>query len=109
MDNIKTSLIFGLLIVSLLLWEAWQNEYVRPAQVVEQTMSESGVYDVEEKSDLPDLPVMSNLSDGSLPDLEKRQTTGLSKQIHIKTDVMDLYIDPKGGDIRRLALSKYPV
>ena len=109
MDNIKTFLIFGLLIVSLLLWEAWQNEYVRPAQVVEQTMSESGVYDVEEKSDLPDLPVMSNLSDGSLPDLEKRQTTGLSKQIHIKTDVMDLYIDPKGGDIRRLALSKYPV
>ena len=109
MDNIKTSLIFGLLIVSLLLWEAWQNEHVRPAQVVEQTMSESGVYDGKEKSDLPDLPVMSNLSDGSLPDLEKRQTTGLSKQIHIKTDVMDLYIDPKGGDIRRLALSKYPV
>ena len=109
MDNIKTFLIFGLLIVSLLLWEAWQNEYARPAQVAEQTMTEAGVYPVEEKGDLPDLPVISNLSDGSLPALEKRRATGGSKQVHIKTDLMDLYIDSKGGDIRRLALSKYPV
>ncbi len=109
MDNIKTFLIFGLLIVSLLLWEAWQNEYARPAQVAEQTMTEAGVYPVEEKGDLPDLPVISNVSDGSLPALEKRRATGGSKQVHIKTDLMDLYIDSKGGDIRRLALSKYPV
>ena len=109
MDNIKTFLIFGLLIVSLLLWEAWQNEYARPAQVSEQAMSEAGVYPVEEKGDLPDLPVISNVSDGSLPALEKRRATGGSKQVHIKTDLMDLYIDSKGGDIRRLALSKYPV
>jgi YidC/Oxa1 family membrane protein insertase len=109
MDNIKTFLIFGLLIVSLLLWEAWQNEYARPAQVAEQTMTEAGVYPVEEKGDLPDLPVISNLSDGSLPALEKRRATGGSKQVHIKTDLMDLYIDSKGGDIRRLALSKYPI
>ena len=109
MDNIKTFLIFGLLIVSLLLWEAWQNEYVRPAQVAEQLMTETGVYPVEEKGDLPDLPVMSNLSDGSLPALDERLATGGLKQVHIKTDVLDLYIDPKGGDIRRLALSKYPV
>ena len=109
MDNIKTFLIFGLLIVSLLLWEAWQNEYARPAQVSEQAMSEAGVYPVEEKGDLPDLPVISNVSDGSLPALEKRRAIGGSKQVHIKTDLMDLYIDSKGGDIRRLALSKYPV
>ena len=109
MDNIKTFLIFGLLIVSLLLWEAWQNEYARPAQVAEQTMTEAGVYPVEEKGDLPDLPVISNVSDGSLPALEKRRATGGSKQVHIKTDLMDLYIDSKGGDIRRLALSKYPI
>jgi len=25
MDNLRTLFIFGLLIVSLLLWEAWQN------------------------------------------------------------------------------------
>ena len=109
MDNIKTFLIFGLLIVSLLLWEAWQNEYARPSQIAEQTMTEAGVYPVEEKGDLPDLPVISNVSDGSLPALEKRRATGGAKQVHIKTDLMDLYIDSKGGDIRRLALSKYPV
>ena len=109
MDNIKTFLIFGLLIVSLLLWEAWQNEYARPSQIAEQTMTEAGVYPVEEKGDLPDLPVISNVSDGSLPALEKRRAIGGSKQVHIKTDLMDLYIDSKGGDIRRLALSKYPV
>jgi len=41
MDNIKTFLVFGLLVVSLLLWEAWQNEYVRPAQIAEQTAAQS--------------------------------------------------------------------
>lgn len=109
MDNIKTFLIFGLLIVSLLLWEAWQNEYVRPAEVTEQTVLPAGVGADEAKGDLPDLPVISAMSENSLPAIEGGAISGTGNQIHIKTDVMDVYIDSKGGDIRRLALSKYPI
>jgi len=109
MDNIKTFFIFGLLIVSLLLWESWQNEYVRPAQNAEQAVTPSGADVAEIQGDLPDLPVVKSISDSSLPAVEGMTVASTGNQIHIKTDVMDLYIDPKGGDIRRLALSKYPI
>jgi len=109
MDNIKTFLIFGLLIVSLLLWEAWQNEYVRPAQVAEQAVTPNASSAADAQGDLPDLPVINASPDSSLPAIEGMAAAGTGKQIHVKTDVMDLYIDTKGADIRRLALSKYPI
>jgi YidC/Oxa1 family membrane protein insertase len=110
MDNIKTFLIFGLLIVSLLLWEAWQNEYVRPAQVAAQSMAPVTTAQAELKGDLPDLPTINANEDNSLPRVESGSDVPRSfGQVHVKTDVMDVYIDTKGADIRRLALLKYPV
>lgn len=110
MDNIKTFLTFGLLIVSLLLWEAWQREYVRPAQEVQQASSQTTAGDVEAaKGDLPDLPVASAQTDGSLPALDPAVKASKGNQVHVKTDVMDIYLDTQGADIRRLALLKYPV
>ena len=70
MDNIKTFLVFGLLVVSLLLLEAWQNEYVRPAQIAEQAVAESAAPMANGeaiKGDLPDMPVVSTVADVSLP------------------------------------------
>jgi YidC/Oxa1 family membrane protein insertase len=110
MDNIKTFLVFGLLVVSLLLWEAWQNEYVRPAQVAAQSVAAAANNENIAKGDLPELPVVKTTSDGSLPAIETRSAVANpTTQVHVKTDVMDVYIDPKGADIRRLALLKYPV
>lgn len=110
MDNIKTFLTFGLLIVSLLLWEAWQREYARPAQEVQQASSQTAAGDVEAaKGDLPDLPVASAQADGSLPALDPAVKASKGNQVHVKTDVMDIYLDTQGADIRRLALLKYPV
>ena len=108
MDNFKTFLIFGLLIVSLLLWEAWQNDYVRPQQAaqVAETVSEQSPVSVSQQ-DLPDMPVAQSLD--SLPAIEKTVQLVTTKKIHIKTDVMDLHIDTQGGDIRDLALLKYAV
>ncbi len=110
MDNIKTFLIFGLLVVSLLLWEAWQRDYVRPLEMTQQTTevtSEQAGADVQ--ADLPDLPVINAAADDSLPELAALPQTSSVSQVHIKTDVIDAYIDPKGADIRRLALLQYPV
>ncbi len=114
MDNIKTFLVFGLLVVSLLLWEAWQNEYVRPARIAEQAVAQSTApitgTEAATKGDLPDMPVVSAVADGSLPAIASHSTiANIQTQVHVQTDVMDVYIDPKGADIRRLALLKYPV
>ncbi|NQY25594.1 MAG: membrane protein insertase YidC [Piscirickettsiaceae bacterium] len=110
MDNFRTFLIFGLLIVSLLLWEAWQNDYVRPQQAAQATAI---VYDDSlpaidpAKNDLPDMPVARSLD--SLPELSLQKSTVSANNIHVKTDVMDLHIATQGGDIHDLALLKYPV
>jgi len=114
MDNLRTFAIFGLLIVSLLLWEAWQKDYVRPQQAIQQAAVAAVESDlpaatviIDQQDDLPSMPSMGNLA--SLPDLDQSLAANSANKVHVKTDVMDLYIDTQGGDIRDLALLKYPV
>ncbi len=117
MDNFKTYIIFGLVIVSLLLWDAWQNDYVRPLaaqqQVVTPEMAASENNDLPSLStaapqqDLPDLPSLTTVAD--VPQDRSSTDISNSNKIHIKTDVLDVYVDTQGADIKRLALLKYPV
>ncbi len=113
MDNLKTYLIFGLLIVSLLLWQAWQTDYVQPQQVA-QTSNDlvadlpslgSVKQQAENQQDLPDLPVSLD----SLPAIGQTANTSSANKVHVKTDVIDLYISTQGADIQNLALLNYPV
>ncbi|HEC58596.1 hypothetical protein LCGC14_0830940 [marine sediment metagenome] len=112
MDNLKTYLIFGLLIVSLLLWQAWQTDYVQPQKLAQENkdlMSDvpnaDGVKPQgQHQQDLPDLPT----SPDSLPTKEQDAASDANK-IHVKTDIIDLYISTQGADIHNLALLNYPV
>jgi len=112
MDNLRTFFIFGLLIVSLLLWEAWQNDYVRPEQQAAQTVTS----DDEFPSDLPSINAASPQND--LPDVPVAETVDTlpvsqtsnaisSKQVHVKTDLIDVMIDTKGADLHDLSLLAY--
>lgn len=112
MDNIKTFFIFGLLVVSLLLWEAWQKDYVRPQQAIQSAaIVNSDLPEItpeQQQQDLPDLPAVGTASD--LPVVaQQAPATSTANKIHIKTDLLDVYIDTKGGDIRNVALLDYPV
>jgi len=117
MDNFRTFFIFGLLIVSLLLWEAWQNDYVRPQQAAQLAAEiDSSLPDIAapavdgittNQQDLPDMPVAQSLND--LPSMDQSIEISSANKIHIKTDVIDVIIDTKGGDIESLALLAYPV
>ncbi|MDC9724838.1 MAG: membrane protein insertase YidC [Gammaproteobacteria bacterium] len=117
MDNFRTFFIFGLLIVSLLLWEAWQNDYVRPQQLAQQAVNDAvsapdeslPAIEVvtENQQDLPDMPVVHSLD--SLPAIDQVANMSSANQIHVKTDLIDVIIDTKGGDIRSLSLLEYPV
>jgi YidC/Oxa1 family membrane protein insertase len=116
MDNIRTFAIFGLLIVSLLLWEAWQKDYVRPQQAIQNAAVEESATDLPgidpainpaQQDDLPTLPSTESLT--SLLGIDQDLASASADKVHVKTDVMDIYIDTQGGDIRDLALLKYPV
>lgn len=110
MDNLKTFFIFGLLIVSLLLWEAWQNDYVRPQQAIQAAATineELPAITTEQQQDLPDMPVAVSSVEG-LSDIEQPTEVTSANKIHVKTDMIDVYLDTQGGDIRSLAFLKYP-
>ncbi|SFK24780.1 membrane protein insertase YidC [Methylophaga sulfidovorans] len=110
MDNLRTLFIFGLLIVSLLLWQAWQKDYVHPQQT-EQNTASTQIDDSSVAANDAALPDMPSVSAEALPDVpESAQSSAATKQkIHVKTDVMDVEISTQGGDIQNLALLKYAV
>ncbi|WP_417549377.1 membrane protein insertase YidC [Methylophaga sp.] len=109
MDNLRTLFIFGLLIVSLLLWEAWQNDYVRPQQVATQNnANQPTVENDQAQNDLPELPTVTADGVPALPESEQVATSS-ANLLRVKTDVIDATIDLRGADIRQLALLKYPV
>lgn len=108
MDNLRTLFIFGLLIVSLLLWEAWQTDYVRPQQQTAETETDTvNGSPADAEADLPELPAQTA---ESLPDVPSSpEASAVTEKVHVKTDVMDLKISTQGGDIRELALLDYAV
>jgi YidC/Oxa1 family membrane protein insertase len=115
MDNYRTFAIFGLLIVSLLLWEAWQNDYVRPQQRAEAALANQQSDTVSQAQtssaatgDEQDLPALPAASLESLPAVAAVDNQS-SNKIHVKTDVIDVQLSTQGADIRELALLKYPV
>ncbi|WP_330110499.1 membrane protein insertase YidC [Methylophaga thalassica] len=110
MDNLRTLFIFGLLIVSLLLWQAWQKDYVHPQQTEQNTPS-TQIDDAPAAANDAELPDLPSASAQALPDVpESAQSSAATKQnIHVKTDVMDVQISTQGGDIQNLALLKYAV
>jgi YidC/Oxa1 family membrane protein insertase len=111
MDNLRTFFIFGLLIVSLLLWEAWQNDYVRPQQQAAAEAAQPTLADemspVTDDADLPDLPSSSMEALPAVP--QDGVATATGQTIQVKTDLLDVSLSTQGGDIRKLALLAYPV
>ena len=97
------------MIVSLLLWEAWQNDYVRPQKIIqnETAIDDNSLSIIQQPNDLPDMPVSTESSHA--PSLSQEQYAKATNRIHIKTDVMELYINKKGGDIQNLKLLNYPI
>jgi YidC/Oxa1 family membrane protein insertase len=111
MDNLRIFFIFGLLIVSLSLWEAWQNDYVRPQQEADELAQVNDAEFTQNDSvvsgkDLPDVPAAKAVVDTGKAMMVNASS---STRIHVKTDVIDVFINTRGGDIESLALLDYPV
>ena len=102
MDNQRLFLFIALSFVALMLWEAWQRDYSAPEPVT----VERGAPDVAAPppADLPAVP----------PPPTQVQTTetetGLASvtRVRVTTDVLDVEIDTRGGDLRQADLLQYP-
>ena len=117
MDNQKLILFLALAIVTLLLWDAWEEKF-NPQRIV-QTQSQSQQAPVgtsavplsspetssDGRSEARDIPEV--VTSTVKPAINAKSVVGTSERIRVVTDVLDMDIDTKGGDLRRAFLLQY--
>ncbi len=114
MENQRFFLYLGLAFLLYMVWLTWQQEQA-PAPVTQQdaTQQQSNDSMVEENyENLDDLPealdaqqadkTVSNANDTNI-------SKSKSQKLHVRTDVLDVIIDTRGGDIKQVELPTYPV
>jgi len=116
MDNQRPLLYIALAFLLYMVWLTWQKEQA-PAPVSQQNPNTEQMAEGESAlnennynhaDDLPesiDIPqsVQNTASNAS------NDTQNQSGKIRVRTDVLDLMIDTRGGDIRQVDLPTYPV
>ncbi|MDG1582907.1 membrane protein insertase YidC [Pseudomonas sp. GOM6] len=110
MDIQRSILLVALAIVSYLMVLQWNEDYGQAALPANATATVGG----QQTANLPDTP-SSSTSASDVPTASGEATPQLAASaavsdelIRVKTDVLKLAIDPKGGDIVQLTLPQYP-
>lgn len=112
MDIKRTILIVALAIVAYTMVLKWNQDYGQTSLPTQNAAANRAP-----SSELPDVPAAGNTT--ATADVPNAGTDAAaapvtapvaisSNLIRVKTDVLDLAIDPKGGDIVQLTLPKYP-
>jgi YidC/Oxa1 family membrane protein insertase len=107
MDLQRTLLLGGMVIVGYLLWQAWQEDYTAnpayQAQHTTQTVQDTGI-----PVATVDVPTATSPEGLTLANDVATQTNPQTEQwIEVQTDVLKLWIDPKGGDLVQADLLAY--
>lgn len=103
MENQRLLLYFTLFFIAYLLWAEWQMDYgpkpeATVAEVAVTTPAQKEIAEVPEAVATPDETAI----------VESRiQQQATSQRINVITDVLDIEIDTKGGDIRKAILRNY--
>lgn len=103
MNYIRYFLYGALLVVALLLWNAWQQEHQTVAAEPTTTV-------VQQAQQIPSVPTQQT-QQAQVPAQvasKKAPTINKNRIINVKTDVLDVDIDTLGGNIVKASLLKYP-
>lgn len=111
MDIKRTILIVALAVVSYVMVLKWNQDYGQAALPTQNVAASSTTAPA-----LPDTVPGNNASNSAdvpsaTPDTSTPTETPVAASkdlIHVKTDVLDIAIDPQGGDIAQLRLPLYP-
>ncbi|TBV14238.1 membrane protein insertase YidC [Stutzerimonas kirkiae] len=113
MDIKRSILLVALAVVAYLMVLQWNQDYGQAALPAETTQLRPADTD----NSLPETPVANTPQQSDLPtvagqpgadDLASGSNAGSGALIRVTTDVLDLAIDPRGGDIVDLRLPQYP-
>jgi YidC/Oxa1 family membrane protein insertase len=109
MDNQRLLLYVSLALVLYLIWQAWQEQY-GPKPSTSERVSQNEPPEISlppregngDALDVPDAPA-------SVTSLPKSQPEAAGERIRVITDLLDVEISTRGGDILRADLLTYPV
>ena len=109
MDIQRSILLVALAIVSYLMVLQWNEDYGQAAIPATASTTVSG----NQAAGLPDVPASNAADDVPTANTEANPQLAApaavsDELIRVKTDVLELAIDPKGGDIVQLTLPQYP-
>lgn len=101
MDNIRLILWIGMMIVGMMLWNAWQEDYVHKKPVISHSSAQT--------DDIQELPQPASSKNEQTADVVSGFEQSHQGHIYtLETDLLKLEIDSEGGTIVRAALKKYP-
>ncbi|HSX71194.1 MAG TPA: membrane protein insertase YidC, partial [Pseudomonas sp.] len=110
MDIQRSILLVALAVVSYLMVLQWNEDYGQAAIPASASATVGG----KPQATLPDVPATTQAGNDvptanveANPQLSAPAATS-DELIRVKTDVLELAIDPRGGDIVQLTLPKYP-
>ncbi|MBT8125292.1 MAG: membrane protein insertase YidC [Gammaproteobacteria bacterium] len=118
MENQRFFLYIALAFLLYIIWLTWQQEQA-PAPVAQQDSIQqqndeidTGIVDennYENSDDLPDTLDASQTNNVATNIANESAIQNKSEKVHVRTDVLDVIIDTRGGDIRQIDLPTYPV
>ncbi|MFB0712195.1 membrane protein insertase YidC [Buttiauxella noackiae] len=88
MDSQRNLFLIALLFVSFMIWQAWEQDHAPQPQVQQTTQTTT--------------TAAGNAANQGVP------TSGQGKLITVKTDVLELSINTRGGDVEQALLLTYP-
>jgi YidC/Oxa1 family membrane protein insertase len=119
MENIRIFLWAGLAMLLWMNFQAWQSDYATP-QIVEKPASSTEISALPAAPDSANpttdnaaidsaLPAVPDTQDISQPSPAEAKSEVVSRKfIRVETDVFELQIDPRGGDLVSAKLLGYP-
>ena len=109
MGNQRILLYFTLFFLIYLIWAQWQMDY-GPKPVATTPAEVQKKQDQAEQTPSADVPqdASKDVSEPSMSSIAGDASLS-NERIRVVTDVLDLEIDTRGGDIRRLVLREYSV
>ena len=103
MDVQRIIIIGALCLISYMLVLQWNQDYGQPPEANEVTTSVSAYDSQPATSDLPQAETA--LNNGEIPSTEEVAVKG--QLVKVETDVLNVTIDTKGGDIIQVSLPEY--
>ncbi len=107
MENHRLLLYFTLFFIMYLLWAQWQMDY-GPKPMAE-VVSENADIPAKSADTATAIPEAADVAEASQTLARQQATKPVSQHIEIKTDVLKITLDTKGGDVIRAELLNYAV